>query len=68
MPSVRTRRWAEAGSGRQPVDFPLKPDDPFYTVEGIRASVPHFYEKTTSVQDLEGEMTFGGSFRKEKQE
>ncbi len=49
----------KAGSGRMPVEFPLKPDDPFYTVEGIRRSVPHFYEKTVSVMEQAGNMTFG---------
>ena len=49
----------KAGSTRQAVDLPLAPDDPFYTVEGIRASVPHFYEKTTSVMEQEGTLTFG---------
>ena len=49
----------KAGSGRMPVEFPLKPDDPFYTVEGIRRSVPHFYEKTVSVMEQAGNLTFG---------
>ena len=49
----------KAGSTRQAVELPLKPDDPFYTVEGIRASVPHFYEKTTSVMEQAGTLTFG---------
>ena len=49
----------KAGSSRLPVEFPLKPDDPFYTVEGIRAHVPHFYEKTVSVMEQEGTLTFG---------
>jgi hypothetical protein len=42
-----------------PVELPLKADDPFYTVDGIRASVPHFYEKTASVMEQEGTLTFG---------
>ncbi len=49
----------KAGSCRMPVELPLKKDDPFYTVEGIRAHVPHFYEKTASVMEQEGIMTFG---------
>ena len=40
--------------------YPLTRDDAFYTVEGIRASVPHFYEKTASVMEQEGDITFGG--------
>ena len=49
----------KAGSTRTPVDLPLKKGDPFYTVEGIRANVPHFYEKTVSVMEQEGTLTFG---------
>ena len=57
----------KAGSSRLPVEFPLKPDDPFYTVEGIRAHVPHFYEKTVSVMEQEGTLTFGSDLgEKEK--
>jgi len=51
----------ESGSLRRSVTLPLAKDDPFYTVEGIRAHVPHFYEKTASVEDFEGEIVVGGS-------
>ena len=54
----------ESGSLHHSVDLPLAKDDPFYTVEGIRASVPHFYEKHKSVMDFEGDIVVGGS-RKE---
>ena len=54
----------ESGSLRKPVDLPLRPDDPFYTVKGIRAGVPHFYEKTVSVENQEGELTFGRDLEK----
>ena len=53
----------KAGSTRAPVSLPLDADDPFYTVDGIRVNVPHFYEKTTSVESLDGELSFG-NFRK----
>ena len=57
----------KAGSSHMPVEFPLKPDDPFYTVDGIRANVPHFYEKTVSVMEQEGTLTFGSDLgEKEK--
>ena len=57
----------KSGSTRESVSMPLLPDDPFYTVEGIRAHVPHFYEKTASVMEQTGELTFGSDFeRKEK--
>ena len=49
----------KAGSTHAPAEMPLKKDDPFYTVEGIRAHVPHFYEKTASVMEQEGVLTFG---------
>ena len=51
----------ESGSLRRGVGLPLKSDDPFYTVDGIRAHVPHFYEKTASVADFEGDIVVGGS-------
>ena len=53
----------KAGSTRTAVSLPLSPDDPFYTVEGIRAGVPHFYQKTASVESQDGELSFG-NFRK----
>ena len=52
----------KAGASRAPVELPLNKDDPFYTVEGIRAHVPHFYEKTVSVLEQEGSLTFGSDF------
>ena len=53
----------KAGSTRQTVALPIAPDDPFYTVDGIRQAVPHFYEKTASVGEQEGDLSFG-NFRK----
>ncbi len=49
----------KAGSMGSAVTLPLGKDDAFYTVEGIRARVPHFYEKTKSVMEQGGKMTFG---------
>ena len=57
----------KAGAEHVPATLPLKKDDPFYTVEGIRAHVPHFYEKTASVSELEGEISFGGFGEGKKQ-
>jgi len=51
----------ESGSMHRTVELPLSKEDPFYTVQGIRASVPHFYEKTSSVADFEGDIVVGGS-------
>jgi len=53
----------KAGATRRTVTLPIAPDDPFYTVEGIRKAVPHFYEKTASVDRQDGELSFG-NFRK----
>jgi predicted dehydrogenase len=53
----------KAGATRIPAELPLKPEDPFYTVEGIRANAPHFYEKSVSLQDLDGEITFGSDLK-----
>ncbi len=50
----------KAGSTRTAVHLPLRNDDPFYTVEGIRARVPHFYRKSASVMEQAGQLTFGG--------
>ena len=50
----------KAGATGLPVQMPIGKDDPFYTVDGIRACVPHFYEKTTSVTEMNGEISFGG--------
>ena len=57
----------ESGSLHQPVAFPLLPGDPFYTVEGIHAHTPHFYEKSVSVMEQTGELTFGADFKNEKE-
>ncbi|TDY42174.1 putative dehydrogenase [Alicyclobacillus sacchari] len=37
----------------QRVTLPLSETDPFYTKAGLMASVPHFYEKTASVERFE---------------
>lgn len=34
------------------VKLPLQPDDPFYTKEGLLHQVPHFYEKSQSIQEF----------------
>ena len=55
----------KAGATKTAVELPMKPDDPFYTVEGIMASVPHFYEKTKSEIDLgSSEITVGSDYQK----
>ena len=44
----------KAGTLKREVDFAMDQNDDFYTVAGILRSVPRFYEKTKSVDDLEG--------------
>ena len=53
----------KSGSLRRPAEFPIAPDDPYYTVAGIRDNAPHFYQKSKSVADLNGEITFGSDFK-----
>lgn len=45
----------KSGSLHEAVKLPLKPDDPFYTVAGIQANVPRFYEKSSNLIDLGGD-------------
>lgn len=54
----------KAGATGTTVALPLAKDDAFYTVEGIRCNVPHFYEKTVSAQELSGDITLGSSYKK----
>ena len=54
----------KSGATGETVSLPLAADDPFYTVEGLMARMPHFHEKTASAADLEGEITLGSSYTK----
>lgn len=55
----------KAGATGRQVGFPLLPSDAFYTVSGIMASVPHFFEKSASLVSLAGgEITTDGDYRK----
>jgi predicted dehydrogenase len=54
----------KAGTEQHPAVLPIKPGDPFYTVEGIMRSVPHFYEKTGSVENQAGNITVGSNYQK----
>ena len=53
----------KAGATGETVSLPLRPEDPFYTAEGILASMPHFHEKTASVTEQTGEITLGSSYK-----
>ena len=54
----------KAGATGQTVTLAVAKDDPFCTVEGLVARVPHFHEKAASAADLEGEITLGSSYTK----
>ena len=56
----------KSGSTEKTVKLPIASDDPFYTVEGIQASAPHFFEKSASVIDLGGNetITVGSDYQK----
>ena len=54
----------KSGATGETVSLPLAAYDPFYTVEGLMARMPHFHEKTASAADLEGEITLGSSYTK----
>jgi predicted dehydrogenase len=53
-----------AGAEGRAVDLPIKKSDPFYTVKGIMAAVPHFHKKTSLVKELPGTITVGGNYDK----
>ncbi|MDR0640028.1 MAG: Gfo/Idh/MocA family oxidoreductase [Spirochaetaceae bacterium] len=53
----------KAGASESAVKLPLEKDDPFYTVKGIMAAVPHFYEKSLSAKDLAGNITTGSRYQ-----
>ncbi|MDR3248269.1 MAG: Gfo/Idh/MocA family oxidoreductase [Treponema sp.] len=55
----------KAGTTGSTVKLPLAKDDPFYTVAGIMKAVPHFYEKSTSVEGFQGEITTGSNYQKQ---
>jgi predicted dehydrogenase len=52
----------KAGAGGAAVKLPLERGDPFYTVRGIMAAVPRFYEKTASVKEFRGDISTGGDY------
>jgi predicted dehydrogenase len=54
----------QSGATGCTVKLPISKDNPFYTVTGIMAGAPHFYEKSASVQNLTGTITTGGDYKK----
>jgi predicted dehydrogenase len=53
----------KAGAAEQTVTLPLGREDPFYSVQGILAQVPHFYEKSGSVQNFTGAISTGSNYK-----
>jgi len=53
----------KAGAEGRVVDLPIRRGDPFYTVRGIMAAVPHFYQKTASVTEFAGPITLGSDYK-----
>ncbi len=53
----------KSGALGQTVTLPLRPDDPFYTAEGILEAMPRFHEKSASALSLEGDITLGSNYR-----
>jgi len=43
----------KSGCTKQTVTLPLSKDDPYYTFEGIMKNATRFYEKSTSVENME---------------
>ncbi|MGN6712089.1 Gfo/Idh/MocA family protein [Anaerocolumna jejuensis] len=46
----------KAGCCKQFVKLPLEKSDPFYTFEGLLKHVVHFYEKSTSIENISDEV------------
>jgi predicted dehydrogenase len=55
----------KAGSEGRIVELPITKDDPFYTVAGIMKAVPHFYQKSVSIEHVAGPITVGSDYKKE---
>lgn len=50
---------------RRTIDLPLASDDPYYFGGTLQERAPHFYAKTGSVTELDGEIVVGASSQKE---
>jgi len=48
----------KAGAEQRTVDLPLSKNDAFYTVKGMRERVPRFYQKTASLEEMSGNITY----------
>ncbi len=53
-----------SGATGKTVSLPITQESPFYTVKGIMENVPHFYEKSASVMEFNGNITLGSDYKK----
>jgi predicted dehydrogenase len=57
----------QSGTSGQKVKLPIQSDALFYTRQGILKNVPHFYEKTSSVDNFSSEeITLGSDYKATK--
>ncbi|WP_199615787.1 Gfo/Idh/MocA family oxidoreductase [Paenibacillus alkalitolerans] len=54
----------KSASRGQNVNFPIGPDDPFYTREGMQENAIRFYEKNTSIENFhDNTITIGSDYK-----
>lgn len=53
----------KAGFEKRTVTLPIEPDDEYYTAEGFRKHVVHFYEKGKSVENFAAEEITVGNYK-----
>lgn len=56
----------KSGALGQTVSLPIAREDDFYTFEGLLSRVPHFYEKTASVENFTAQPISVGNYDEEK--
>ena len=56
----------KSGALGQTVTLPISQEDDFYTFQGLLAHVPHFYEKTGSVENFAPDTITVGNYEEKK--
>ena len=56
----------KSGALSETVSLPIAPEDDFYTFEGLLSHVPHFYEKTASVENFAPDTITVGNYEEKK--
>ena len=56
----------KSGALSKTVSLPIAPEDDFYTFEGLLSHVPHFYEKTASVENFAPDTITVGNYEEKK--